>query len=251
MSNTIITSLTSLLRRKRQQRLLRDRRIGFNRARAQDHSSRAAHASILPGPDGHRADATGPLTAPARSADGSSPLPITTPDRTMLLWLSRCLLFVSLLLPGSNMISSCSGACYAATNTLITLHFFRRCYESDKPSSGIVKCFSRQLRSVALIRFIHASRNAAPPGRLKRFHYGHQSDKTRRRNVRPPFRAAPESDSAIHVSPAEPSLFSPDALLRSPRAQSLPPCTTPRYNAAPALITPPQNPLAASPGCQP
>ncbi|MEJ1267136.1 hypothetical protein WDV93_05495 [Pantoea ananatis] len=41
----------------------------------------------------------------------------------------RCLLFVSLLLPGSNMISSCSGACYAATNTLITLHFFRRCYE--------------------------------------------------------------------------------------------------------------------------
>ncbi|MEJ1267137.1 hypothetical protein WDV93_05500 [Pantoea ananatis] len=122
---------------------------------------------------------------------------------------------------------------------------------SGKPSSGIVKCFSRQLRSVALIRFIHASRNAAPPGRLKRFHYGHQSDKTRKAQRAPAVPCGSRIRLSHPCQPGKASLFSPDALLRSPQAQSLPPCTTPHYNAAPPLITPPQNPLAASPGCQP
>lgn len=251
MSNAIITSLTSFLRRKRQQLSLRCRHLRHHRAGAEDHALCTVPASVVPGTDGNRLNATGPLTQPALSLNDASPLPVTTPDRTMLLWLSRCFLFVSLLLPGSNMVSPCSGACYAATNTLITLHFFRRCYESGKPSSGMVKCFSRQLRSVALIRFIHASRNAAPPGRLKRFHHGHHAGKTKRNSVRPPFRAAPEPEHSSPVSPVQSTLFSPDALLRQPAAQSSSPCTGPRDNPDPPVMIPPQNALAASAGCMP
>lgn len=251
MSNAIITSLTSFLRRKRLQRLVRCRHLRHKHARADDHALCTVPASVLPGTDGNRLNATGPLTQPALSLNDASAVPTLTSDRTMLLWLSRCFLFVSLLLPGSNMASPCSGACYAATNTLITLHFFRRCYESGKPSSGMVKCFSRQLRSVALIRFIHASRNAAPPGRLKRFHHGHHAGKTKRNSVRPPFRAAPEPEHSSPASTAEPSLFSPDTLLRQHKVQSLSPCNGPRDNPDPPVMIPPQNALTASAGCMP
>ena len=163
------------------------------------------------------------------------------PGRPASLWLSRVFLLISLLLPGSGMVSPCSGACYAETNTLITLHFFRRCYESGKPSSGMVKCFSRQLRTVALIRFIHASRNAAPPGKLKRFHYAHHAGKN---SVRPPFRAD-SGEAPTPVSTSTSPLFQPDTLLRQRPAQPLPPCLSQADNAAQQNLFVPQRDMDA------
>lgn len=250
MSNAIITSLLSLLRRTIPWLSLRGRRLPHDHAdltREGDRPSRLSPAPVFAGPDGNLSHASAPLTQASETL--SDPCP--PPDRTMLLWLSRCFLFVSLLLPGSNMASHCSGACYAATNTLITLHFFRRCYESGKPSSGMVKCFSRQLRSVALIRFIHASRSAAPPGRLKRFRHDHHSGKKKRSQVRPPFRADPEPEQPVRASPAEPSLFSPDTLLRQHPLPLSSPCTGRQYQETPSGVSPPLNMPATSTGCVP
>ncbi len=162
------------------------------------------------------------------------------PGRPASLWLSRVFLLISLLLPGSGMVSPCSGACYAATNTLITLHFFRHCYESGKPSSGMVKCFSRQLRTVALIRFIHASRNAAPPGKLKRFHYAHHAGKSP--SGRHSVQTAGSANTGKYVNLP---LFQPDTLLRQRPAQPLPPCLSQADNAAQQNLFVPQRDMDA------
>ncbi|WP_226374567.1 MULTISPECIES: hypothetical protein [Pantoea] len=233
MSNLFIASLMTFFRRIKQQgRCASHNRIAACNRHADRQSVRA-----------HPEDAS--LSAGARrsslvSVPGAEHSP-QMPGRPASLWLSRVFLLISLLLPGSGMVSPCSGACYAATNTLITLHFFRRCYESGKPSSGMVKCFSRQLRTVALIRFIHASRNAAPPGKLKRFHYAHHAGK---KSVRPPFRAD-SGEAPTPVSTSTSPLFQPDTLLRQRPAQPLPPCLSQADNAAQQNLFVPQRDMDA------